>query len=1154
MADFDIDAALNALDASVEDDENTTDDFDVDAAIAALDGPQDPQIELTERQVELQDYANSLREMSGSYELEDLQAAGYTDEEISGYQDYVKQEQANSSIPFEPEGTLQNAGYPSDMWNDFGSFEEAHRFYKDVVLQDPNVTPPPLGVGYAIFRNPDTGETDYITPPSPTILRDGAKSDAFDLAAVGFANALGNLIELGGAGLEAAGVEGATEAAGNLIPGVNTGSSAADALIVEGLPMLVAGGGTGNAVYQGLKSAPQILRASAALITGEVANAAVSETGAATIAIGDNAMFPMLRGVDLGDDASEQVIEARMNILLDGLMAGGVVGGVASGATQIGKLGYNLMVSPILDATYRVESAAERKMYEAIVDAIVGVDKDVLADPQRLFEARDKIAQIVRENKEVVITRLNNVDEDYRITLDTMSAIERGIKDEEGGSAIIAQVQGLRNAELQANSPLTPQAVRGPMTALDNETGTLLRETGGVTAQEQTATMAAAAEDLAQQGRDEVLEVSRLSEEAQSDYYRSASQLIADVANDLELSDEITRLANAVGTEIDTTRTAARNQIVDQIQQGYEALTKQKNDLYAAIDGGEVDVEGLISVLDDLPTEQITQAAQATKNSSPVRGLLSVTRRRSVETADAFGDPITRPETDEERISRIANYLERNGINFGFFQRQIRPELSQLASDAYSNSPTAGRNFRDLVKYIDEDMVDYVAETGDGVVAEAAQDALSFYRDTYAPIFRDGKLADYAELHSNTIGRTQQGAKRKINEVDYQTGTRRLVTETMSEGSPAQINQFRGLLSRSEAGANPSPLAEYMVADTISNAYDSLRASGGTDAQLGGFISTLRQYSEALTEVFPDRAEELNTFIRSVEEVKGNRGLLEQRMKDAQAKMEATRQRVQDGELRFFFRKEFGDVENPALMELATTSNPQESFRSLILSNETDRLAAMEAIYTRINAIEDPSRKKIIQDGIETAYLRLFRDQTLSPRTEIGGTRAVMPTRIERSADELNALYQMGDVIYADRPEIMQAVRETSELASNLAKSRNAVPVSSMSATAFNQQAATATSRLIYLTVGPLSKAGTRIRSIVGTAIEGADGYTKAAAIRDKILANPDEFLRLSQRYNQQPNDEALQAMLLRFMVEGGVRATDPATNEDVEMEMMFPQ
>ena len=751
-------------------------------AIVEEDKEEPPAVD--PRQEEVVRYDQRLRSFQGGYEEADLDAAGYSADEIASYETSVKASQDASSVPVGPKDTLTDGGYSTDMWDTFDDFGAAVSFYNNTVLTDPDVTPPPLGVGYAIYNNPDTGEATYITPPSPRLLSGGAKSGAFDLAAVGLAAAAGNGLELVGAGLEYAGVDGATAFADSLVPGVNTGTSGTDALLVEGVPMLVAGGGIGGAVYKGLKAVPQLLRASAALIAGEVSIASVSDNKAATIAIGDNAMFPMLRGIDLGDSEAENVIEARTNILLDGLMAGGVVSGAASGLLQLGKLANNLMISPILDATYRVETAAERKMYEAIVDAIVGVDKDVLADPNRLFEARDRIAEIVRENKDVVITRLNNVDEDYTITLDTMSAIERGIKEDADSSAMVSKVQGLRNAELIANSPLTPQAVRRPMTALDTETSNLLRETGGETAKDQTATMAGAADEFAQQGRDSVVEVSRLSQQAQDEYYRSANTLIADVANDMELSDEITRLANAVGTEIDTTRTASRNQIVDQIESGYQSLTRQKNDLYNAIQGGEVDVQALIDVLDDLPTEQLTQATQITRQSSPVRGLLSTAKRRTVTEEDALGDMITRPETDEERIGRVNQYFEQNGVDFGFFYRKIRPEVSQLASDAFKTSPTAGRNLRDIVSYIDGPMVNNVAKTGDADVAMAAQDALEFYSETYAPLFRDGKLADYADLHSKTVGRTAEGSSLPINEVDYRTGTRSLITETMEEGSP----------------------------------------------------------------------------------------------------------------------------------------------------------------------------------------------------------------------------------------------------------------------------------------------------------------------------------------------------------------------------------
>lgn len=1122
-------------------------------AVTAQEVPEEePSITLNERQTELDAYAKQLVEQSGSYEVADLEAAGFAPEDIKVYEDYAKQEQGTYALPMEGDGILQSGGYSTDMYRNM-SFDQAADYYYNIVLEDPSVTPPPLGFGYAIYTDPNTGEQSYITPPSPNLLSDGAKSSGWDIAAVGLANALGNAIELGGAALEYAGVDGATEAAGEVLPTVNTGESAVDALIAEGVPMLVAGGGTSNAVYQSLKNMPRAVRLLASVLSGEMANAAVSETDAATIAIGENAMVPIMRGLDLEDSAANDVIEGRMNVLLDGLMAGGVLTTATQGIVTVGKMANNLAIRPIRAVLSTSNAPIEERVINDIFQEMMIIDAEKLNDPEVVFQVRDRIAQIVEQNKDVFLPLLTNADEEFKLTLDTLSALERGI-DGDAGDALVATIQGMRNAAVQSNQPLTSEAVRGPMKALDTQTDALLRETGGETAAEQTATMAQAADSLAGMGRAEITAASEAATAASEAYYKSASELVADLANDVELSDEIRRLSSAVGTEIDTSVTASREQIVDQLEQGYVSLTRQKNDLYNAISGGEVDVEGLLGILDDLPTEQITQATQNVRNSSPVRGLLSVTKRVDVEDVNELGEPIVRKETDEERLSRVAAYLDRNGMDFGFFYRNIRPELSQMAEDMFQTSPAATRNIRGIVSFIDEDMVNHVARSGDEDVADAAIEALDFYKETYAPLFRDGRLADYSRLYDTTVGRTAAEdtiatadgvLPPRFRETDYNTGTRTLVNDTMRSGDPASIDQFKRLLSMSEAGADPSPLSSYIIADSISGAYDMLRASGGTEAQLGGFIGSLRQYSEALNEVFPDRAAELNTFIRRVEAAQGNREQLEAVMKEAKDNVTQTMQDLQQSELRFFFRREFGESADPLLRDFATTSNPQQSFRTLMLSEAPDRLAAMDAIMSRIQAVPDEAQRKVLQDGVETAYLRLFRDQTLGQRRETGNLRSVLPARIDRSSEELSSLYAMGDVIYKDTPEVMEAVRGVADIAAGIARSRNATPVASMSPTAFNKAAMSATNRLIYASVGPLSKAGTRIRSIALSLFENADATARAAAIRDQILSDPTRFVELARRYNSRPNDEELQGLLLRFMFAGATRATDPATNED---------
>ena len=50
------------------------------------------------------------------------------------------------------------------------SMDEAARYYSDL-LKSPDVTPPPLGLGYAVYKDPNTGRREYFAPPSPRTLK-----------------------------------------------------------------------------------------------------------------------------------------------------------------------------------------------------------------------------------------------------------------------------------------------------------------------------------------------------------------------------------------------------------------------------------------------------------------------------------------------------------------------------------------------------------------------------------------------------------------------------------------------------------------------------------------------------------------------------------------------------------------------------------------------------------------------------------------------------------------------------------------------------------------------------------------------------------------------------------------------------------------------
>ena len=168
--------------------------------------------------------------------------------------------------------------------------------------------------------------------------------------------------------------------------------------------------------------------------------------------------------------------------------------------------------------------------------------------------------------------------------------------------------------------------------------------------------------------------------------------------------------------------------------------------------------------------------------------------------------------------------------------------------------------------------------------------------------------------------------------------------------------------------------------------------------------------------------------------------------------------------------------------------------------------------------------------GLKLAYNRYLDDQVLAIAEEAGGTRPLKVAPVAKASNDLTQLFEVGDIIYADQPQFMQAIRGTLDAAAEVAQGARATPIRSQSATAFNQETATATTRLIYLIVGPLSRAGSRVRAIVGGAIEKADADTKATAIRNRILQEPDYFLELADRYNKNPRDPLLEDQMINYL------------------------
>ena len=1061
-----------------------------------------------------------------------------------------------------PTPTLKPS-YDSAMFEGM-PFDEAMSRYKEI-LNDPAVTAPAGGVGYAFYTDPETQEKTYISPPDISYFRPGeglmsmaknglkqglidtfqprATTDKMDLLALGAAESAGDAAEMVAAGVDKVAGTNLSETVDKATPDVDTGSDLTDALVADGGPALAAAFAGGMLAKDALSAALPVtkeagtavklltdaVKAMGIALTSEVAATSTVGTNEGTIFMGDTAMIPLLDGVDLGDSRADAVIEQRLNTLTEGLFLGSTIAGVATTAKGIGNFAVQMTVAPAL-TVLRGEPAIERRMYDEIMSKLVNITD--ASSPEEIAAARREIARVVNENKDLTVRMMGDADANQTITLDTVTSLLRGIDDPEQYNRAV----GIRAGQMNqgAMSPQLNAALQRPKEELAAETEAYLRSVGGDTPGEQTATMGGAADEFATQGRDYVDTLGGAVTKAQADYDKSVQDILDGYSNDLEFGQKVMDLESKTGTEIVTAAGNSLDNIKQNLETSYETMNNEKDVLYAAINGGQLDTDALLGPLDDLlQVESISKSGVAVKTNSPLSKLLGIARRRNdVEDVDAAGNQIFRTETDDERSIRVADEFSKNGIDFGYFYRTIRPELSQVAGNLYdAGIPAAGQQVRDLVHFIDGPLVDSLRST-DPDVAQAADAAMTYYRNEYAPIWRSqGKMQEFADLYDRTVGRTDATdltarlTGKRFAEKGYQEKRIPLTTGILQSGNPEEVRNLAEALNRSRPGS-ADDIADYMIFSAIENLSLASKTGGLENLDIGGMTASLRQYASSLNEVFKPKADSINQFIGSLEAAAGNKAKLAQIVDDAATRAKVAKDEVMQSELRFF-------INDHPWSGMGTTSNPYEAFKQVFGSKEgTERISNLLDAANALPA----GRREAVVNGMETAYFKYMRDNLFGAKMESSGTPAMKTGRVNKSNEELLNDLAIGRTLFADKPEVMETMTVLMETANFVERTKGATPIASMSPTAFNQEAMKSVQRSIYMTVGPLNRLGTQIRSLSGMVFDKMDATGKSKILMDRMFADPEYFMTLARRFGDAPDNDYYAKAFADYIARGDTR------------------
>ena len=138
--------------------------------------------------------------------------------------------------------------------------------------------------------------------------------------------------------------------------------------------------------------------------------------------------MPIAKGIDFGDELADQILEQRLNALGEALALNSLIGGIAPVGAKVAELADKFAILPFYTLIVG-GSAMEERIYERVTNQLAAIDGNTT--PEQLVAARREVASIIEQNKDVILPRLNEMDENSTLTLDIISAHMRGNEDPE---------------------------------------------------------------------------------------------------------------------------------------------------------------------------------------------------------------------------------------------------------------------------------------------------------------------------------------------------------------------------------------------------------------------------------------------------------------------------------------------------------------------------------------------------------------------------------------------------------------------------------------------------------------------------------------------------------------------------------------------------
>jgi len=1101
------------------------------------------EVETTEINPELVSYANELRDIQGGYEAADLEAAGFTNEEIQAYDASIREEQgvdenvssSNSTAelnPGLPAGEMYDGlplGYRDDRTETTPEGGELTAFEVYNAYADSENTVVDTATGELLYNDPVSGKTWRIPFPRGKLnLGIPVVSDVVDnfinFIAPDFQASRGasvnhgtqlleGIVDSGTNALEVAAAVGdvVADKVGldtklvewtNTIPRSSSGFSKVDAVMTEGAGLAASfftGKIAADAAVEGgerlikrfmnpLSKNETWMKLGQPVIektyepTKQLLKYTGGELGIAFGADTDTEAILAPFGVNREDPEAEQILAARMNIFVDSLIMSGVLDNAIKVGLKTADFINEASVGAIARTLLEGDAAKKSSAMDNILSDLASVQAN--STKQDMETARQQLISIMRKNSELLIEQTDASKQKNDVTLDVFAALEAG---EDVTPQTLARIQQLRSGIVSSSK--NQGALNQQSNMVNVQTDRILQEEAKA-ALPAGSTMNDAVEGIVGSNDSRMLKQQRSIFEAEEAIKTDNEAALNSILSDPNLSPALSRLSKVSSSEVSALSVAKKKEIATTLVDEAERMTKKKNDLFNEIpEDAKFDYEGFGNLIEELSTnlDQFgTEGAEFLQSRLIATIKAAYKKTKPGEQApstllDQFGNPVTQDPVD---VADLAQELFDSGVDFKRLYNDIRPAISALAEEAFSNGRgPVGARLRSVVKYID-DQVEFVA-INNPEAKDAATKAMDYYKDEFIPLWGDAPLTDtYTTFKDTRVGKLAPTAEKVQSQGQ--------VTNILESGASEEVAQLVKALEVSDIGASPETIQEYLVARTFEDLYAQITKDGINNIDPATLSSTIRGYADQMRGNFDTLAMELD--------------MLESRIRNSKQTGEPVADTLVQAQ------EQFDAMQNDAFSKLISgfvddfvpgmpSANVENKITSMLNSSN-----GADSVKVILNATDN---SPVVRGGLKKLYLQELRDKAFTAGQTNTGAPVSSVAKVRNILKENTGLAASGEVILENDPKLKSVIKTILTAASEGQAKRNAKALPGSSGTPEIQQYQNAINTMINVIVGPLNRIGTQARTAGRLAAEKMDVTNRYEIAMDIIVSDSKEALKV---------------------------------------------